>query len=160
MSALIPCGFGPLCARPRPIRNRPYCISPPRSPPFLAADGLAGTAVACSSSSHRPRQVSHIRRYHCDHVQDCAKVSQARHPAPFSPAFQPRSPPRSMSSQQADTRIPAAASHWTKDTLDYLNAAYIKEDCTGFTFGNLGIPSQLREGLILVNNSNFQKSRR
>ena len=65
-----------------------------------------------------------------------------------------------MSSQQTDTRIPVAASRWTKETLEYLNAAYIKEDCTSFTFDRLGIPSELRGGLILLNNSNFQKSTR
>jgi len=54
-----------------------------------------------------------------------------------------------MSSQQEDTRIPAAASHWTKDTLEHLNAVYVKEDCASITFDNLGIPSELQQGLTL-----------
>ena len=52
-----------------------------------------------------------------------------------------------MSSLQPDTRIPVAASHWTRDTLEYLNAVYIKEHSTHFTFDNLGIPPVLQQGL-------------
>ena len=61
-----------------------------------------------------------------------------------------------MSSQQTDTRIPVAASRWTKETLEYLNAAYIKEDCTSFTFDNLALPSELRQGLPPVNISDVR----
>ena len=123
--------------------------------PRSGAHGLADAAVASSwLSSHSAREASHIRRPHCDHVTDCAKVASQL----SSPCFR-RSRSRlsrSMSSQQADTRIPAAASHWTKDTLQHLNAIYVKEDCADFAFDNLFIPSELREGLTLFNISNFR----
>ena len=61
-----------------------------------------------------------------------------------------------MSSQQTDPRIPVAASRWTKETLEYLNAAYIKADCTSFTFDNLALPSGLRAGLPPANISDIR----
>ena len=51
-----------------------------------------------------------------------------------------------MTSQQSDSRIPEAASAWTKDTLVYLNAVYVQEICTNFTFDKLRIPAGLEAG--------------
>lgn len=48
--------------------------------------------------------------------------------------------------QQTDSRIPDAASAWTKDTLSHLNARYVKETCSDFTFDKLGISSELENG--------------
>jgi hypothetical protein len=54
-----------------------------------------------------------------------------------------------MTSRQPDSRIPEAASAWTKQTLVHLNAVYVKETCTNFIFDELGIPSELEAGKYL-----------
>ena len=51
-----------------------------------------------------------------------------------------------MTSQHVDSRIPAAASAWTQETLTYLNAKYVKKVCTDFTFDDLGISAELNNG--------------
>jgi hypothetical protein len=45
-----------------------------------------------------------------------------------------------------DSRIPEAASAWTKETLLHLNAFYVKETCTDFTFPNVYISAELENG--------------
>jgi len=50
--------------------------------------------------------------------------------------------------QQLDERIPKDASKWAKNTLEYLNAEYDKNDCVEFTFERLGISPELRDGMF------------
>lgn len=48
---------------------------------------------------------------------------------------------------QADaSEIPTAASAWTKNTLDLLNAKYESRSVTDFTFNGLVLPDELRKG--------------
>lgn len=53
-----------------------------------------------------------------------------------------------MTSQalEEDSRIPSAASDWTKETLIHLNAEYRMNVCTEFTFPNLVISADLENG--------------
>ena len=43
-----------------------------------------------------------------------------------------------------DSQIPTAASKWTKETLDLLNAKYDSESITDFKFDELVIPDDLK----------------
>lgn len=54
-----------------------------------------------------------------------------------------------MTPQQAtnDTRIPTAASDWTKDTLDRLNAQYDRRSVTDFEFRGLNLPAQIHQSM-------------
>ena len=56
-----------------------------------------------------------------------------------------------MNSKQGDSRIPEAASAWTKETLAYLNAFYEKGISTDFTFEKLEISPELENGHSLFN---------
>lgn len=56
---------------------------------------------------------------------------------------------RAMSPQEKvdESAIPTAASQWTKETLDLLNAKYDSRSVTGFTFNGLVLPDELQEGM-------------
>ena len=54
-----------------------------------------------------------------------------------------------MTSQPEDSRIPAAASAWTEETLTHLNVKYVKNVCTDFSFPDLGIPTDLENGVSI-----------
>jgi len=43
--------------------------------------------------------------------------------------------------------IPTAASRWTKDTLEALNACYDRRDVYEFIFDDRSMPSGLKEGM-------------
>jgi len=50
-----------------------------------------------------------------------------------------------MTSKPEDSRIPSAASAWTKETLAFLNAEYSRKVCTTFSFPGLAISTKLQE---------------
>jgi len=49
-----------------------------------------------------------------------------------------------------DPLIPSGASHWTKATLDALNASYNRHTITDFDFSDMEISSLLKEGTFLA----------
>lgn len=49
--------------------------------------------------------------------------------------------------QADDSAIPTAASAWTKETLDLLNAKYESRMVTDFTFNGLVVPDDLQNGI-------------
>jgi len=55
-----------------------------------------------------------------------------------------------MSNKKHDPLIPSAASHWTKATLDALNASYDRHNVTTFDFSDIEIPSPLKDGTFLA----------
>ena len=60
-----------------------------------------------------------------------------------------------MSNKKHDPLIPSAASHWTKATLDALNASYDRHNVTSFDFSDIEIPSPLKDGTLLASFSPF-----
>jgi hypothetical protein len=52
-----------------------------------------------------------------------------------------------LQEQINDPRTPTAASEWTKETLDSLNAKYDSRSVTDFAFNGLVLPDELQNGL-------------
>jgi hypothetical protein len=52
--------------------------------------------------------------------------------------------------QISDSEIPTAASKWTKETLDLLNAKYESRSFTDFKFNELTLPDELQNGIIHI----------
>lgn len=55
-----------------------------------------------------------------------------------------------------DSPIPTAASQWTKETLDLLNAKYDSRSVADFTFNGLTLPDELQRGMIgFIKSANY-----
>jgi hypothetical protein len=49
-----------------------------------------------------------------------------------------------------DNPIPTAASRWTKETLDLLNAKYDSHAATQFEFNDVTLPEDIEKGVFYV----------